>query len=62
MGKDIVYLYKGGVAEPREITIGLRTEDQVQALQGLQLGDTLLVSGVMQLRTGMKVKIDNLEE
>lgn len=61
MGKDIVYLYKSGVAEPTEIKIGLRTEDHVQVLSGLVPGDTLIVSGVMQLRTGMKVSIDNLD-
>ena len=62
MGKDIVYLYKNGVAEPQEITIGIRTESRVQVLQGLNVGDTLITSGVMQLRTGMKVSIDNLTE
>ena len=62
MGKDIVYLYKNGVAEPQEITIGIRTKSRVQVLQGLNVGDTLITSGVMQLRTGMKVPIDNLTE
>lgn len=61
MGKNIVYLYKGGVAEPAEVIIGLRTESRVQILQGLSKGDTLITSGVMQLRTGMKVSIDNLQ-
>lgn len=62
MGKDIVYIYKGGVAEPKEIIIGLRTESRVQVLQGLSVGDTLITSGVMQLRTGTNVSIDNLSE
>ena len=61
MGKNIVYLYKSGVAEPAEIILGLRTESQVQVLKGLNLGDTVITSGVMQLRTGMKVSIDNLK-
>ena len=61
MGKNIVYLYKNGVAEPAEIILGLRTESQVQVLQGLSVGDTVITSGVMQLRTGMKVSIDNLK-
>lgn len=61
MGKNIVYLYKGGVAEPTEVLLGLRTESHVQVLQGLSAGDTLITSGVMQLRTGMKVSIDNLK-
>lgn len=61
MGRQIVYLYKSGKAEPREIVLGLRTEDKVQALEGLERGDTVLVSGVMQLRTGMPVRIENLK-
>ena len=61
MGKNIVYLYKNGVAEPAEIILGLRTESQVQVLKGLSVGDTVIISGVMQLRTGMKVSIDNLK-
>lgn len=60
MGKDIVYLYKNGVAEQAEVKIGLRTESRVQVLDGVNVGDTLIISGVMQLRTGMKVSIDNL--
>lgn len=61
MGKNIVYLYKNGIAEPVEVIIGLRTESSVQAIQGVSPGDTLITSGVMQLRTGMKVSIDNLK-
>lgn len=60
MGKDIVYLYKSGKAQPAEIAIGLRTESHVQVLSGLSAGDTLIISGVMQLRTGLPVTIDNL--
>jgi len=60
MGKNLVYLYKNGVAQPTEILIGLRTEARVQVLEGLNVGDTLITTGVMQLRTGMKVSIDNL--
>lgn len=60
MGKNMVYLYKSGKAEPVEIITGLRTESLVQVLSGVQPGDTLLISGVMQLRTGMSISIDNL--
>ena len=61
MGRQIVYLYRNGKAQPQEIVLGLRTEDKVQAVQGLEEGDTLLTTGVMQLRTGMKVRIENLK-
>jgi membrane fusion protein (multidrug efflux system) len=62
MGKNIIYLYKGGEAELAEIITGLRTESHVQVLEGLHPGDTVITTGVMQLRTGMKVNIDNLVE
>ena len=61
MGRQIVYLYRNGKAQPQEIILGLRTEDKVQAVQGLEKGDTLLTTGVMQLRTGMNVRIENLK-
>lgn len=61
MGKNIVYTYQGGAAMPAEIITGLRTESQVQVLDGLQKGDTVITTGVMQLRTGMKVVIDDLK-
>ena len=60
MGKNIVYVYRGGFAQPAEITIGLRTESRLQVLDGIAKGDTVLTTGVMQLRTGSSVKIDKL--
>ncbi|MDR0698558.1 MAG: efflux RND transporter periplasmic adaptor subunit [Tannerella sp.] len=62
MGKNIVYIYKNGEAKSAEIITGLRTESHVQALEGIQAGDTVITTGVMQLRTGMKIIIDNLKE
>jgi len=60
MGKNIVYLYKNGEAHPVEIVTGLRTESHVQALEGLNAGDTVITTGTMQLRMGMKVIIDQI--
>jgi len=60
MGKFIVYQYRNGEARAKTITPGLRTESHVQVLDGLLPGDTVITSGVMQLRTGMRVTIDNL--
>ena len=62
MGKNIVYLYRSGEAKSVEITTGLRTENSVQVLEGIQQGDTVITTGVMQLRNSMKVIIDNLKE
>jgi len=60
MGKNIVYKYNNGQAQATEIIAGLRTESHVQVLEGLNPGDTVITTGVMQLRTGMRTIIDNL--
>ncbi|MCK9301380.1 MAG: efflux RND transporter periplasmic adaptor subunit [Bacteroidales bacterium] len=62
MGRNLVYLYRNGQAQPVEIISGIRTEARVQALSGIQEGDTLIISGVMQLRTGSKVIIDQIRQ
>lgn len=61
MGKDKVFLYKSGKSIPTEVTIGLRTDSQVQILKGLQVGDTIITSGTLQLRTGLNVTLDNID-
>ncbi|MFI3330369.1 MAG: efflux RND transporter periplasmic adaptor subunit [Rikenellaceae bacterium] len=61
MGVDKVFLYKNGKAEPYAIETGLRTDDAVQVLKGLNIGDTLIVSGTLQLRTGIAVSLDKID-
>ena len=61
MGVDKVFLYKGGVAQPAKIIKGLRTESKVQVLKGIEPGDTVIVSGTMQLRTGQRVTLDSVD-
>ena len=62
MGRDIAYTYKNGKAQQVVLTKGLRTESSVQIVEGLNIGDTLLSTGVMQLRDGMDVSIAQLKE
>lgn len=61
MGKDKIFLYKSGKAEPVEIITGIRTESKVQVLKGLQVGDTILTSGTLQLRMGLPITLDNID-
>ncbi|MDO5523292.1 MAG: efflux RND transporter periplasmic adaptor subunit [Bacteroidia bacterium] len=60
MGRDIAFVYKNGVAKEVEIDKGYRTSSAVQILSGLSAGDTLLVTGVMQLREGLPVNISEI--
>lgn len=61
LGLSKVYLYKNGIAVSREIIPGMRTESHVQVLDGVGIGDTLIVSGILQLRESMPVVLDALE-
>ncbi|MDR2534217.1 MAG: efflux RND transporter periplasmic adaptor subunit [Tannerellaceae bacterium] len=62
MGKNVVFLYSNGEAKYNEIITGLRTESRVQVLEGISEGDTIITTGVMQLRSGMKVTIGEIVE
>lgn len=61
MGKNKVFVYRDGTAEPVEVITGIRTESEIQILSGLQFGDTILTSGTLQLRKGSPVKIASFQ-
>lgn len=50
-----VFLYKNGKAEPHRVEVGTRTEDSIEILQGLQDGDVLITSALLQIRPGVAV-------
>jgi len=60
MGRDIAYIYENGKAKEVEIITGIRTSSSVEVIDGLTMGDTLLTTGVMQLRSGLPVRIDRI--
>ncbi|MDD2474430.1 MAG: efflux RND transporter periplasmic adaptor subunit [Dysgonamonadaceae bacterium] len=62
MGQDIAYVYRDGKAKRVVLNKGLRTASSVQIIEGLNIGDTLLTTGVMQLRDGINVSITKFEE
>ena len=43
-----------------EVEIGERTENEVQITKGLKLGDTVLVTGLLQAKPGMPVRISEI--
>lgn len=60
MGKDKVYVYRNGKAYPVEVISGLRTDAHLEILEGLHVGDTIITTGTLQLRTGIDVKLDKI--
>ncbi|MBA4405650.1 efflux transporter periplasmic adaptor subunit [bacterium] len=57
-----VFLYKNGMAVPRKVESSIRTEEEVQIVYGIAPGDTIITTGVMQLRPRAKVKIMSEEK
>lgn len=51
-----VFLYKNGRAELHSVEIGNRSDERVEITKGVQAGDTLITSGILQLRPGMAVR------
>ncbi len=56
-----VFLFKAGKAEPRPVQAGLRTDSVVQIMGGLIAGDTVITSGIIQIRPGSAVTLSRVE-
>lgn len=57
-----VYLFSDGSVVEQRVKTGIRTADRVQILEGIQPGDTVLTTGLLQVRDGMPVQINELQE
>ncbi|MDP3149182.1 MAG: efflux RND transporter periplasmic adaptor subunit [Ignavibacteria bacterium] len=55
-----VFVYKNGRAVPQLVTQNIRTENEVQIINGLQVGDTVIVSGIIQLKPNAPVKLKEI--
>lgn len=60
MGGEKVFITRNGKAEERKIEMGLRTESHVQVTEGLEFGDTLLITAILQLRHQLPVQLDTI--
>jgi membrane fusion protein, multidrug efflux system len=60
MEGEKVFIYRRGKAEYINVTTGLRTESKIQITSGLKFGDTLLTTGIMQLRQNLPVVLDTV--
>lgn len=56
-----VYLYKNGNAVPVQVETGIRTDERIQVTSGITAGDTLITSGILQIRPNSTVSISNID-
>jgi membrane fusion protein (multidrug efflux system) len=52
-----VFVFSGGKAKSVYIETGIRTENEVQVLSGLNFNDTIITTGLLQLKEGMAVAV-----
>jgi membrane fusion protein (multidrug efflux system) len=55
-GYKVFVVGEDGKAEQRTVEIGTRTDSQVQVISGLNDGDLVLTTGVMQVRQGTPIQ------
>lgn len=60
MEGEKVFIYKHGKAQSIKVSTGLRTESKIQITKGLRFGDTLITTGIMQLRQNLPVVLDTV--
>ncbi len=53
-----VFAIRGGKVAEQPVEIGLRTDKEVQIVSGLNAGDTVLTTGLLQARSGMSVELN----
>lgn len=58
----LVAVVRSGKVDMATVQLGARTADKVEVLNGLQPGDTILTTGLMQAKKGMGVKITEVGE
>jgi membrane fusion protein (multidrug efflux system) len=60
MEGEKVFIFKSGKASSVKVNTGLRTESKIQITNGLHYGDTLLITGILQLRENLPVVLDTV--
>ena len=55
-----VVLVKNGKALFQDVETGIRTTDAVEITDGIQIGDSVIVSGVLYVRPGASVKVNKV--
>ena len=60
LGGKKVFVFEDGVAQPRTVESGIRSESAVQITSGLAEGDIVIISGLLQIQPGLAVEIEEV--
>ncbi|WP_179862229.1 efflux RND transporter periplasmic adaptor subunit [Longibacter salinarum] len=58
LGGQRLFVKENGTAQPRNVSLGVRTDSTVQVINGLAPGDSVITSGIQNLRAGLPVTPD----
>jgi membrane fusion protein, multidrug efflux system len=56
-----VFVSKDGKAKAIAVEVGIRTDSRIQILNGIQVGDTIITSGLMGMKPDTKVKFSTVQ-
>lgn len=59
-GKEKVFIVKDGMVKQSFVQTGIRTDKLVEIISGIASGDTVLTTGILQVKPGMPVKLNNV--
>lgn len=62
LNRQKVFVARDGKVEEVEIRTGIRTSNKVQVIDGLEVGDVVLTTGLLQARPGMDINIVDLKK
>jgi membrane fusion protein (multidrug efflux system) len=62
LGGKKVFVFRNGKAEAVPVETGIRQDTYIQVLEGLEEGDTVITTGVLQIRSGADVSITELSQ
>ncbi|MBX3044478.1 MAG: efflux RND transporter periplasmic adaptor subunit [Candidatus Kapabacteria bacterium] len=54
---EYVFVFKNGVVDKRDVRTGTRNPEQIEITGGLNQGDTIITSGIMQIKPGDTVRV-----
>ena len=61
LNTQTIYVYHGGKAFRKDVELGDRTDQLVQILNGLNPGDTVITTGLLEIRDNMPVALGEIE-